>query len=170
MISLYVYKLNLLKEMKIYSMFHVSLLLLSKHNPVEQQVPEPPSVIVKNEDDLYFVDSIDDMKWQTQKSQFKLLIKWEEYEQRIWESYTIIKKNASVLVKEFHEDHSSQPASVKWIKDKNQQLFSDTWITTQNMIQPTEDRTDMNKSKIMTLTKVRTQTWNITWVMKTTTT
>ena len=38
------------------------------------------------------------------------------------------KKNASILIKKFHENHSSQSVSIEWIKEENQQLFSDTWF------------------------------------------
>ena len=49
-------------------------------------------MIVENEEDSYFVDSINDMKWNMKFTQFELLIKWEKYEQKTWESYMIIKK------------------------------------------------------------------------------
>ena len=76
-------------------------------------------IIVENEKNSYFVDLIDDMKWNMKFTQFELLIKWEEYEQRTWKSYTIIKKDTSILIKEFHEDHSSWSASAEWIKEEN---------------------------------------------------
>jgi len=76
-------------------------------------------MIIENEEDSYFVDSIDNMKWNMKFAWFELLIKWEEYEQRTWESYTMIKKDISVLIKEFHQDHSSQSASTEWIKEEN---------------------------------------------------
>ena len=77
-------------------------------------------MIVESEKDLYFVDSINNMKWWIQEAWFELLIKWEEYKQRTWKSYMIIKKDTSILIKEFHEDHSSQSASAEWIKEENQ--------------------------------------------------
>ena len=89
-------------------------------------------MIVENEEDLYFVDSIDDMKWNTKSAWFEFLIKWEEYEWRTWKSYTIIKKNTSILIKEFHKNHSLWFALTEWIKEENQWLLSDTqfmkWI------------------------------------------
>ena len=94
-------------------------------------MPESSSVTVESEEDSYFVDLIDDMKWWTQEAQFELLIKWEKYEQRTWESYMIIKKNASILIKEFHENHSSWSVPAEWIKKENQWLLSDTWFTKQ---------------------------------------
>ena len=76
-------------------------------------------MIVENKKDLYFVNSIDDMKWNMKSVQFELLIKWKEYEQKTWESYTMIKKNASVLIKKFHQNHSSQSVLTEWVKEEN---------------------------------------------------
>ena len=97
-----------------------------KNNLISRQVSLSQSTIVENKEGLYFVDSINDMKWNTQSAQFKLLIKWEEYEQRTWKSYTMIKKDASEELKEFHEDHFLQSVPAEWIKEENKQLSSDT--------------------------------------------
>ena len=78
--------------MKMHFTFYISLLLFSKHDLMKQQVSELLFVIVESEKNLYFVDSIDDMKWWIQEVQFELLIKWEKYEQKTWELYTTIKK------------------------------------------------------------------------------
>ena len=86
------YKFNLFKDMKMHSTFHVSLLLFSKHDSIKQQMFESSFVIIESEEDSYFVDSIDNMRWQIQEAWFELLIKWEEYEQRTWKLYIIIKK------------------------------------------------------------------------------
>ena len=88
-------------------------------------------MIVENEEDSYFVDLIDDMKWNMKFTWFELLIKWEEYEQRTWESYIMIKKNASILIKEFHEDHFLQSALTEWIKEENWWLLF--WYTIHKM-------------------------------------
>ena len=86
-------------------------------------------MIVENEEDLYFVDSIDNMKWNMKFTWFELLIKWKKYEQKTWKSYIIIKKNTSALIKKFHQNHSSQSVSAEWIKEENWWLLSDTQIT-----------------------------------------
>ena len=90
-------------------------------------------MIVENEESSYFVDLIDNMKWNMKFAWFELLIKWEEYKQRTWESYTMIKKDTSILIKEFHEDHSSQSVSAEWIKEENWWLSLDTQFTKQIM-------------------------------------
>ena len=74
---------------------------------------------VESEEDSYFVDLIDDMKWNMKSAWFELLIKWEKYEWRTCESYTTIKKNTLILIKEFHENYFSQSASIEWIKEEN---------------------------------------------------
>ena len=104
--SFYTYKFKLSSEIKIHSMFHVNLLQFSKNDLIDRQVSSSQFIIIENEESSYFVDSIDNMKWNTKFTWFELLIKWEEYEQRTWKSYTTIKKNTFVLIKKFHQDYS----------------------------------------------------------------
>ena len=111
--NFYVYEFELSSKMKIHSTFHVSLLWFLKNDLIDRQVSSSQFTIVESEEDLYFVDLIDDMKWNMKFTQFELLIKWEEYEWKTWESYMIIKKDTSILIKEFHENHSSQSASAE---------------------------------------------------------
>ena len=61
-ISIYAYELELSSEMKVHSTFHTSLLQSSKNNLIDRQVLSLQSTIIENEEDLYFVDLIDDMK------------------------------------------------------------------------------------------------------------
>src|SRR5438046_10462044 len=117
--SVYAYELELSSGMKIHLMFHMSLLQSSKNNLISRQVPPSQSTIVENKEGLYFVNLINDMKWNAQSAQFELLIKWEGYEQRTWKSYMMIKKDASEELKEFHEDHPSWSAPADWIKEEN---------------------------------------------------
>ena len=77
--SFYTYEFKLLSEMKIHSIFYINLLQFSKNNSISKQVLSSQLTIVENEEDSYFVDSIDDMKWNIKFTWFKLLIKWEEY-------------------------------------------------------------------------------------------
>ena len=44
-------------------------------------------MIIDNKEDLYFVDLIDNMKWNMKFVWFKLLIKWEKYEQKTYKCY-----------------------------------------------------------------------------------
>ena len=85
---------------------------------------------------IYKQDSWIEFEPQTEideSAQFKLLIKWKEYEQRTWKPYMMIKKDAPEGLKEFHEDHPSRPAPAGWIKEENKWLPPDTWnMNTQN--------------------------------------
>ena len=47
---------------------------------IDRQVLSSQLIIVENEENLYFVNLIDDMKWNIKSAQFELLIKWEKYE------------------------------------------------------------------------------------------
>ena len=60
--SFYAYELELLSEMKVHSMFHISLLQLLKNDLIDRQVSLSQLTIVENEEDSYFIDSINDMK------------------------------------------------------------------------------------------------------------
>ena len=60
--SFYAYELELSLEMKVHSIFHISLLQLSKNDLIDRQVSSLQFMIIENEQDLYFVDSINDMK------------------------------------------------------------------------------------------------------------
>ena len=64
------------------------------------------------------------MKWNMKFTWFKLLIKWEEYKQRTWELYIMIKKDILILIKEFYEDHFLWSVLIKWIKEENKWLSS----------------------------------------------
>ena len=75
MISFYTYEFDLSENMKIHSTFHVSLLLFLKHDLMRQQMSESLFVTVESEEDSYFVDLIDNMRWWTQETWFELLIK-----------------------------------------------------------------------------------------------
>ena len=77
-------------------------------------------MIIENEESLYFVNLINDMKWNMKFAWFKLLIKWEEYEQRTWKLYMMIKKDALILIKKFYQDHSLWSALTEWVKEENQ--------------------------------------------------
>ena len=74
-ISFYVYEFDLFENMKMHFIFHVNLLLFSKHDSVKQQVSESSFMTVESEENLYFIDSINDMRWQIQEAWFELLIK-----------------------------------------------------------------------------------------------
>ena len=56
------YEFNLFKDMKMHFIFHVSLLLFLKHDLIRQQMSESSSVTVESEEDLYFINLIDNMK------------------------------------------------------------------------------------------------------------
>ena len=60
--NFYTYKLKLSSEIKVYSTFHINLLQLLKNNLIDRQVSSSQLIIVENEKDLYFVDSINNMK------------------------------------------------------------------------------------------------------------
>ena len=60
--SLYAYELELSSEMKVHLMFHISLLQSLKDDLIDKQVLSLQLAIVENEENLYFINSIDNMK------------------------------------------------------------------------------------------------------------
>ena len=158
-LSSYAYELELSSEMKIHSVFHVSLLLFSKHDSMIRQLAREVLLllfmIVENEEGPYFVDSIDDMKWNMKSAWFELLIKWEGYKQQTWEFYTQIKTDTSILMKEFHEDHPSWSAPAEWVQDDNKRLSLDTWTWT---MKAGNENMNVNKITPQYMTRI-TQNW-----------
>ena len=118
-INSYVYEFKLSSEMKIYSMFYINLLWFLKNDLISRQVLLLQLMIIENKQDSYFINSIDNMKWNTKFTQFELLIKWEKYEQQTWKSYIMIKKNISELVKKFHKNYFLQFVLTEWVKNEN---------------------------------------------------
>ena len=57
------YEFDLSEDMKMHSTFYINLLLFLKHDLVKWQMPESLSVTVESEENLYFVDLINDMRW-----------------------------------------------------------------------------------------------------------
>ena len=60
--SFYTYELELSSEMKVHSMFHVSLLQFLKDDLISRQVLLSQLMIIENKKNSYFINLIDDMK------------------------------------------------------------------------------------------------------------
>jgi hypothetical protein len=60
-LSPYAYKLKLLKEIKIYLTFYISLLQPLKGKPITYKVPPPPPIIVNNSNSSYFINLINNI-------------------------------------------------------------------------------------------------------------
>ena len=60
-LSPYAYKLELLTEIKIHPIFHISLLQPLKGEPLIYKIPPPPPIIVDNGNSSYFINLINDM-------------------------------------------------------------------------------------------------------------
>ena len=56
------YELELSFKMKVHSMFYINLLQLLKNDLISRQVSSSQLMIIKNEEDLYFINLINDMK------------------------------------------------------------------------------------------------------------
>ena len=74
------YEFELSFKIKVYLMFHINLLQFLKNDLINRQVSLSQFMIIENEENSYFIDLIDDMKWNMKFTQFEFLIKWEKYE------------------------------------------------------------------------------------------
>jgi hypothetical protein len=97
-ISSHAYRLDLPESMKIHPVFHVSLLRPAPrpddHIP-GQNVPPPEPVVVDNEEE-YFVDSIEGLRYNRRSKIYEYHIKWTGYNELTWEPALNLKDNAAV--------------------------------------------------------------------------
>jgi hypothetical protein len=106
-ISPYAYKLQLPSTLKIWPVFHTSLLSLSPNDPFEGQTqPEPPPVIVNNQEE-YEVEVILDSRLYRQRLQY--LVKWTGYDDTTWEPYIHV-KHLTEKLRQFHKKYPQKPS------------------------------------------------------------
>ena len=84
--------------MKIHLVFHVSLLrpAAPKQDYLPRQhVPPPKPVVIDNEEE-YFVESIEDLRYNKRRRQHEYYVKWTGYDEMTWEPAADLKDNAAV--------------------------------------------------------------------------
>jgi hypothetical protein len=102
-ISSHAYRLDLPESMKIHPVFHVSLLrpAARKQDYIPgQHAPPPEPVVVENEEE-YFVESIEGLRFNKRRKRHEYHVKWTGYNELTWEPAFNLKDNAAVAA--FHE-------------------------------------------------------------------
>lgn len=102
-VSSHAYRLELPASMKIHPVFHVSLLRPAA--PTEDYLPgqriEPPEPVVIDNEEEYFVDRIEDVRFNRRRKAYEYLVKWTGYDDLSWEPAESLQDNEATAL--FHE-------------------------------------------------------------------
>jgi hypothetical protein len=102
------FKLELPPSMKIYPVFHVSLLELHQPDRIPGREPEPLPPVIINQKEEYEVEQIIDSRLHRNKLQY--LVHWKGYTvmDRTWEPQSNL-TNCQNLIEQFHQEHTDRP-------------------------------------------------------------
>jgi hypothetical protein len=97
-ISSHAYCLKLPDSMKIHPVFHVSLLRPAalKQEYLPGQLVLPPEPVVVDNEEEYFVESIEDLRYNKRRRRHEYYVKWTGYNEMTWEPAADLKDNAAV--------------------------------------------------------------------------
>jgi hypothetical protein len=83
-ISLYAYRIDLPRSMKIYPVLHVSLLDPAANDLVPGQIQSPPPPTIVEQEEEYAVEEILDSR-ETKNNSLQYFVKWTGYTGLTWE-------------------------------------------------------------------------------------
>jgi len=83
-IGTHAYRLDLLNTEKIHNIFHVSVLDLAAHDPLEEQIIPPPLAGEVEGEEERKVQGVLDSRFVRDRLQY--LVKWDGYDETTWES------------------------------------------------------------------------------------
>jgi hypothetical protein len=105
-ISSHAYQLDLPASMKIHPVFHVSLLRPAATDYLPYQQVPPPEPVVIDEEPEYYVESIEDIRFNKQRKRHEYRVKWTGYDDLSWEPAGELRNNEAV--DRFHERFPSK--------------------------------------------------------------
>ncbi|KAH0614663.1 uncharacterized protein H6S33_000299 [Morchella sextelata] len=102
----YAYELELPRSMKIYPVFHVSLLSPAVNDPLpgQEQLPPPP-VEIEGQEEWEVEDILDSRK---RRGRFEYLVKYVGYNEASWQPLSDVEHSPDI-VKRFHERYPRKP-------------------------------------------------------------
>jgi hypothetical protein len=103
------YKLELPPQMKVHSVFHVSLLTLYRANTIPGRIQPPPPPIVVDGAEEHEVERILDSRIRRQRLEY--LVDWTGYspDERTWEAAADV-TNAAEALEDYHHEHPNRPS------------------------------------------------------------
>jgi hypothetical protein len=108
-ISPHAYRLKLPDTVKIHPVFHTSVLrpAAPASDALPGQIQDPPPPVEVDGEDEYFIERIDDIKYDKRKRQYMYLTKWRGYTEASWEPVDSV--GLTQAAEDFHELHPELP-------------------------------------------------------------
>ena len=97
-VSPYAYRLRLPDSMKIHDVFHTNLLrpAAGPDTALPGQRNEPPPAVEVDGEQEWFINRIEDSRYNRRRRQYEFLVKWTGYDELTWEPYEFVKETAAL--------------------------------------------------------------------------
>ena len=84
--------------MKIHDVFHTNLLrpAAGPDTALPGQRNEPPPAVEVDGEQEWFINRIEDSRYNRRRRQYEFLVKWTGYDELTWEPYEFVKETAAL--------------------------------------------------------------------------
>jgi len=108
-VSPYAYRLGLPNTMKIHPVFHVSLLrpAAPSSDYLPGQENSPPEPVEIDGEPEYYIDRIEDLRFNRRRKRHEYLVKWTGYDELSWEPALELKDTTAAA--DYHRRHPNIP-------------------------------------------------------------